>query len=94
MAEKLRFEFEFDDTGPSNLQYEFEGPPNQKAEVAIEAGVPSLYISKDACKVLAQIFAKLALGSHSMGFHLHLRQDFDFDKAEILRIVLVSPDAT
>ena len=40
MAEKFRFEFEFDDTGPKNLQCEFEGVPHEKVDVTIEDGVP------------------------------------------------------
>jgi len=38
--------------------------------------------------VLAQIFAKLTMGSHVDGFHLHLKENLDPDRGEMFRIIL------
>lgn len=64
------------------------GSPDEKITAVVKDGMPVLYVNKGACKVLAEIFAKLALGSHSKGFHIHLHDDFDDKKKEILRIGL------
>jgi len=90
MSTRRRFEFEFDDLGPANLTYDMTGAPVELLTTAIEDGFPVLYANRGACRLLAEIFAKLALGSHHDGFHLHLHEDFDPDKSEVLRITLSS----
>jgi hypothetical protein len=72
--------------GPSKITYRAIGSPDGKITTVVEDGMPVLYVNKGACKVLAEIFAKLALGSHSKGFHIHLHDNFDDKKKEILRI--------
>jgi hypothetical protein len=65
-------------------------PPTEIACTTIEGGVPVLYVNKEACRLLAEIFARLALGTHRDGFHLHLRENFDSDASEMMRIVVDS----
>ncbi len=92
MGDKLSFFCEFDDLGPSRISYEVAGPPLERASVRIEDQHPVLYVNKGACRVLAEIFAKLAMGSYRDGFHIHLAEDFDPDQQEMLRIVLTDED--
>jgi len=92
MGTKLRFECEFEDQGPARIAYEISGHPIDKAEVRIEDQTSVLYCNKNACRVLAEVFAKLAIGSYKPGFHLHLKENFDSDDKEMLRIVLVPDD--
>ncbi len=89
MEKKLRFECEFEDKGPTRLMYEMSGYPTDKAEILIENQTPVLYCNKSACRVLAEVFAKLAIGSYNPGFHVHLKENFDSDEREMLRVVLV-----
>ncbi|QUW02595.1 hypothetical protein J8C06_09620 [Chloracidobacterium validum] len=93
METKLRFECEFEDQGPTQITYEISGYPTDKAKLVIEDQTPVLYVNKSACHVLAEIFAKLAIGAYKPGFHIHLKENFDSDDKEMLRIVL-APDAT
>jgi len=86
MDRKLKFQFEFVDGGPRSLDY--ETTDGDKASISIEDGVPVLYVNRSACRVLAQIFAKLAMGSHVDGFHLHLEENLDPDRGEMFRIIL------
>ena len=88
MIKRLQFERDFEDQGPSRLTYEIASPDRANATVATEDGEAVLYLNEEACKVFAEIFAKLALGTYTQGFHLHVRENFDFDRAEILRISL------
>jgi hypothetical protein len=92
MAKRFHFECDFEDLGPDRLSYEAEGPPQETASAAVEDGVAVLYVNKGACRLLAEVFAKLALGTHAKGFHVHLRQNFDFEGPEMLRITLTSPN--
>ena len=88
MSEKNTFAIEFEDLGPSTLSYGISDPPVEKMTTTVEDQLPVIYANRDACKVLAEIFAKLAVGSYSNGFHVHLHENLDVDQKEILRIGL------
>src|SRR5262245_4254218 len=90
MAKKLHFEFDFEDSGPNSINYNVSGPPSQIASTGVENGVPVLYVNKGACRFLAELFARLALGTHRDGFHLHLGENFDPDGEEMIRVVIDS----
>jgi hypothetical protein len=92
MRDRKTFHFEFDDEGPRTLTFEYDGQYEQRSETIIEDGVPVLYVNKQACAVLAKVFGKMALGSYQPGFHVHLEKDFNAEREEMLRIVLL-PDA-
>ena len=90
MSNRLHFQCDFDDLGPETIKYEVTGPPTETACTVIEDGTPVLYLNRGACKLLADIFAKLALGTYADGFHVHLRKNFDPDEIEMLRVVITS----
>ena len=82
-----RFTYRFEDEGPSTLSYQVGA--DARMECTVENGVNVIYINRRAAHVLATVFAKLALGSHTHGFHLHLERDLDPEKPEALRISLL-----
>ncbi len=88
MSKELTFMCKFEDEGPSSITYKTTGPPTETACTTVEDGTPVLYLNKAACKLLAEIFAKLAMGNYADGFHLHLEKNFDPDEVEMLRIVI------
>ena len=87
MANKHRYIYEF---GPDRIAFAISDPPSEKMVVTTENGTTALYVNKSACRVLAEIFTRLAEGSHNEGFHVHLHEDFDDVQPEALRIVLAS----
>lgn len=90
MSKRLHFQCDFDDLGPGKITYQMIGPPTETACTTVEEGTPVLYLNQGACKLLAEIFAKLALGTYADGFHVHLRKNFDSDEIEMLRVVIAS----
>ena len=86
MSKRLHFECDFDDLGPKRITYQMSGPPTETACTTVEDGTPVLYLNKGSCKLLAEIFAKLALGSYADGFHLHLKKNFDPD--ELVKLLI------
>jgi hypothetical protein len=50
----------------------------------------TIYGNRHAFMVLAKTFAKLALGEYKPGFHIHLSEDFDGDKEDVLTVILVN----
>lgn len=88
MTNKYRIVYEFEDLGPDRIAFAISDPPSEKMVATVEDGTTALYVNKPACRVLAEIFARLAEGSHSEGFHVHLHEDFDAVRPEVLRIAL------
>ena len=88
MSEKRTFLIEFEDLGPSTISYKLGDPPLEKITTTIEGQLPVIYANKDACRVLAEIFAKLAMSSYPNGFHIHLHENLDDDQKEILLVGL------
>jgi len=68
------------------IVYEIVGEP--KGGTEIEKGVPAIYVNRAAARFLARVFAQLAEGQFTDGFHLHLGENFDPEAMETLRIVL------
>jgi hypothetical protein len=88
MGKTLRFVFEFEDEGPKTISYQI--PPGVRVETDAEDGAAILYANKMGFKLLAEICAKLALGSYESGFHAHFSEGMEplEEREEILRLVL------
>ncbi len=86
MMKKINLNIEYEDNGQSDLSYSFNG--TEKTVLELKNGMAILYCNRSACKVFAEIFAKLAFGKYASGFHIHLEENFDFDKNETICICL------
>ena len=86
---KRRFELEFDDESQTNtISFEHHELVNEKFTVRVEAGVSVLYANREALLVLGRTLIKMAICPYQDGFHVHLEQDFDGDKPEVLRVII------
>ena len=86
---KRKFEFEFEDLSSENrITLEYCDSSNEEFDVSIEDGVSVMYANRQAFLNLAKTLLKVALCDYPIGFHLHLRKDFDSDEDEVLRLVL------
>jgi hypothetical protein len=88
MTTQKRFDYVFEEEGPSGLTYETSPELLERAELRVEEGTGVLYVNRDAAEVLARILAKLARGAYEGGFHLHLPRNLNSDEPETLRLVL------
>jgi len=81
------FQYVFTDEAPRSLSFELDG--SETLVVDQQAIGTVVYANKSTCRVLAQIFAKLALGDYDSGFHVHLQRDFQEDSSpDVLTLVL------
>lgn len=88
---KYNYEYK-DESQNSSISFEFDDITPESFKVNIEKGVPVIYANKTALKVLGNTFIKMYLSNYKIGFHTHLREDFDADLSESLRIVLVDDE--
>jgi len=85
-----RFEFDFEDEGPRELSYVASDTNCERLDISQESETSALYLNREAAQVLAEIFARLALGSYQPGFHLHIPRNFNDQDREVMRVTLVS----
>lgn len=84
-----RFEFEFEDESErGTISFDYSESDDERLSVSIEEGVPVVYANRAALLVLAKTLIKMAVCGYPDGFHMHLKEDFDADKPEILRLIL------
>ena len=86
---KRKFEFEFEDQSPKTISFEYCEALEEKMSVVVESGVPVIYANRSALLFLAKTLAKMGMCEYEDGFHIHLNTDFDSDKPEALRVVIV-----
>ena len=66
--------------------FECSDGSNEQLRVENVEGVPSIIANKAGILALARLLITLGAAGHSEGFRLHVRQDFDGDRQEVLRI--------
>ena len=86
---RKKFEFEFEDKSSEGaISFDYGKEFDETISVKIEGGVPVIYANRSSLLLLAKTFIKMAIGNYSSGFHVHLNQDFDADKPEVIRVIL------
>ena len=84
-----RFEYNFEDESQKNtLSFDYDDSVDEKMKIVIEDDVPTIYADRAGLLCLAKTLIKMALCNYNEGFHVHLRDDFDGENSESLRIVL------
>lgn len=94
MAQR-RFEYTFDDESDRNrIAFDFADEDAERIRVSVESGEAVVYANHAGFMTLAKLCLKLAMGSYSPGFHIHLREDFSGDAAlpDQLRLGLMGED--
>lgn len=85
-----KFEFEFKDESSANrISFEYDDSDEEILNTSIDNGMLTIYGNRSAFMALSKIFAKLALCNYKAGFHIHLREDFDGDKEDILTVTVI-----
>jgi hypothetical protein len=86
---KRRFEFEFEDESDlRTISFDYKESNGEELRALIEDGIPVIYANPAALLVLAKVLIKMAVCEYRDGFHVHLEEDFDADKPEVLRVIL------
>ena len=88
---KRTFTYEFEEGKPNTLRYEIRMDEDECLESLVENGVPILYMNRSAMLTVAKLLIKMAGGSYSEQFHIHLRKNFG-EGPEALTIMLY-PDS-
>lgn len=86
---KRSFVFEFDDQSQQGtISFDYDEAVDERMSVLVENGVPVIYANRAALIFLAKTFIKIAVCPYRDGFHVHLNQDLDAEKAEAVRVIL------
>lgn len=83
------FQFEVEkESRKKQVVFEYVEHSNEKLRVEIVDNLPYIVANHAGMLALAKLLVTIGAGCHYEGFHLHLRQDFDGGREEVLRIRL------
>jgi hypothetical protein len=85
---KKQFCYEYEDDGRNRLNFDYSPEGEEKLDAMVENGVPFICLNRPAMMALARALIKVANGTYSDGFHIHLHKDFNADEPERLVVVL------
>jgi len=81
------FEYEFDESKPNRIQFDYSPDADEQFSTALENGVPFLYLDRSGMLTLAKIL-KMSMGPYTHLFHVHLHKHFDAERSECLTVIL------
>ena len=90
MKHEFVYAFEENKTNELTLEYSPDGDDEIQVQLQ-EDGPPILFLNRSGAVALAKILLKMSLGPYTGGFHLHLHEDFVYDKPECMIVTLVEP---
>lgn len=85
---KKQFTYEFEVEKENRITYEYSPEADEKLDSLVENGVPIVYLNRSAMLMLAKTLIKMALGSYTVGFHVHLSKDLNADLPDRLTVML------
>ena len=86
---KKTFEFSFEDLSENNgISYEIDS--GSKLSYEVYNGQHIIYLNKNGALALSKMLAQIGVGDYEDGFHLHLHENFDDEKPEVLTVILDS----
>jgi len=88
-----QFTYVYDEDRKDSISFEYSPDADEKLATSVEHGVPFIYLNRAGMITLAKILIKIASGSYSDGFHVHLHGDFNADAPESVAIMLSSKEA-
>jgi hypothetical protein len=68
--------------------FEYSEHSNEHLRFEVVDGIPYIVANKQGILALAKLLITVGAAQHPEGFRLHLRQDFDGEREEVLRIRL------
>jgi hypothetical protein len=68
--------------------FEYSERSNEQFRFEVVDGIPYIVANKQGILALAKLLITIGAAQHPEGFRLHLREDFDGERDEILRIRL------
>ena len=86
---KRTFTFEFEEEDTNTLTYECSFNEDEQLSTKLEDGMLTICANQSGFMTLAKIVAKMALGSHKNGFHLHIQENFHEDLPDCLTLLLL-----
>ena len=89
-----QFTYEYEDDGKNRITFDYSPEGDEKMDTSVENGIPFLYLNRSAMLTLAKTLIKVAIGTYSEGFHVHLNKDLNADEPERLVVLLSSQNST
>jgi hypothetical protein len=87
VVQKIQFEVE-QESRRKSITFEYSEANGERLRIEMNDGVPYLVANQAGMLALAKLLMKVGSARRSDGFFIHLREHFDGDRNEVLRIML------
>ncbi|MCZ2080649.1 MAG: hypothetical protein LC130_37245 [Bryobacterales bacterium] len=85
----MTFTFTIPQNDANQITFDYDEEAREQLDSQIEDSKPVVFMNREGMVTMAKLLLKMAHGSYSDGFHVHLHQNFDADEPEVLTIVLL-----
>lgn len=86
----MTFTFTIPQNDANQITFDYDEEAREQLDSQIEDSRPVVFMNREGMVTMAKLLLKMAHGSYSDGFHVHLRQNFNADEPEVLTIVLLN----
>jgi len=87
----MTFTFTIPDNQLNTITFDYDDEAREQLDVQVEGDQVYLFANREGMVTLAKVLLKIAHGTYSKGFHVHLRKDFNADNPEVLTVGLTDP---
>jgi hypothetical protein len=88
----LTFTYTIPENKRDAIVFDYDDEARERLDTQVESDKILVFANREGMITLAKLLLKIAHGSYSEGFHVHLRKDFNADEPEILTIGLLVSD--
>jgi hypothetical protein len=84
----MTFTFTIPENERNRITFDYDDAAREQFDVRAEGDQIYLFANSEGMITLAKLLLKIAHGTYSKGFHVHLRKDFNADNPEVLMVGL------
>lgn len=85
----MTFTYSISEHEKDKITFDYDEEGREQIDCQVQAGSAFIFANREGMVTLAKLLLKMAYGSYSEGFHIHLHKNFDADRPEVLSIGLV-----
>ena len=85
----MTFTFTIPDNEHNHIAFDYDEAGREELDVSVEDGTAAVFANREGMITLAKLLLKIAYGSYTEGFHVHLRKDLNADAQEVLTLGLL-----
>ena len=88
----MTFKYDIASNEQDRITFDYDVEARERLDTKIEGDSLFVFANREGMISLAKMLLKMAHGSYSNGFHVHVRRDFNANDPQVLTVVLSNDD--